>query len=366
MAIFKRGNVYWFEFVFSGQRIQQSTKQGSRKAAIDIESAYRTALAKGEVGITPKEKAEPIPTVGDFLSKRFLPWAQTTFSSKPQTWRYYRQGIRRINEYKPLESVLLDKVTGEVVAKYRAHRQSEGLVVSSINRELQVLRRALHVTRDWGVIAFAPKVQMDPNEVGRDRVITPVEEAKYLSAATEPLASVALTLVDSGMRPEECFRLNWENVTWTNGRYGSFKVTHGKTAAARRILPMTPRVRAVIEARHKEAGKPDEGWIWPAATRSGHIEPSSIRDHHEEAFKTIDVESAKNGEKGIRRFVLYTLRHTFLTRLGKSGCDVGTLARIAGHSNIKMSMKYVHPDDDAVFAAAGRTGIGGAEQKLLQ
>lgn len=304
MAIFKRGNVYWFEFVFNGQRIQKSTRQGCRRAAVDIESAYRTSLAKGEVGITEKPKTEPIPHVGRFLADRFLPWAETTFTSKPQTWRYYRQRIRRINEYKSLASVLLNKVTGEVVAKYRAHRQTDGLVVSSINRELQVLRRALHIAAEWGIIPFAPKVKMDSNELSRDRVITPVEEAKYLSAATEPLASVALTLVDSGMRPEECFRLNWENVTWTNGRHGSFKVTHGKTAAARRILPMTPRVRAVLEARHKEAGKPDEGWIWPAATRSGHIEPSSIRDHHEQAFKTIDDEAAKLGEKGIRRFVL--------------------------------------------------------------
>ncbi len=35
----------------------------------------------------------------------------------------------------------------------------------------------------------------------------------------------------------------------------------------------------------------------------------------------------------MRPFVLYSLRHTFLTRLGESGCDVWTLARIAGHSS---------------------------------
>jgi integrase len=207
---------------------------------------------------------------------------------------------------------------------------------------------------------------MDPNEAGRDRVITPTEEGKYLTVASEPLASVAVMLVDSGMRPEECFRLSWENVTWTNGRYGTFQVTHGKTAAARRILPMTPRVRAILETRFKEAGKPDEGWIWPAPTRSGHIEPSSIRDHHENVFTTIEDEAKLRGEKGVRRFVLYSLRHTFLTRLGQSGCDVWTLARIAGHSNIKVSMKYVHPNDDAVFEAAHKMGIGGAELKLLQ
>jgi integrase len=39
-----------------------------------------------------------------------------------------------------------------------------------------------------------------------------------------------------------------------------------------------------------------------------------------------------NNEKPIRPFVLYTFRHTFLTRLGESGCDAWTLARIAGHS----------------------------------
>jgi len=55
-------------------------------------------------------------------------------------------------------------------------------------------------------------------------------------------------------------------------------------------------------------------------------------------------------------FVLYSLRHTFLTRLGESGCDAWTLARIAGHSSISMSSRYVHPSDDAVLAAMSRLG----------
>jgi hypothetical protein len=55
-------------------------------------------------------------------------------------------------------------------------------------------------------------------------------------------------------------------------------------------------------------------------------------------------------------FVLYSLRHTFLTRLGASGCDVWTLMRLAGHSSITMSMRYVHPHADTIdraFAALG-------------
>jgi len=41
----------------------------------------------------------------------------------------------------------------------------------------------------------------------------------------------------------------------------------------------------------------------------------------------------------------------FLTRLGESGCDVWTLARIAAHSSIAQSMRYVHPSADKVLDA---------------
>ena len=58
----------------------------------------------------------------------------------------------------------------------------------------------------------------------------------------------------------------------------------------------------------------------------------------------------------VRPFVLYSLRHTFLTRLGESGCDVWTLARIAGHSSISISSRYVHPSEDAVLAAVDKLG----------
>lgn len=49
----------------------------------------------------------------------------------------------------------------------------------------------------------------------------------------------------------------------------------------------------------------------------------------------------RNSDRPPRPFVLYSLRHTFLTRLGESGCDAWTLARITGHSNVSMSSRYV-------------------------
>jgi integrase len=108
--------------------------------------------------------------------------------------------------------------------------------------------------------------------------------------------------------------------------------------------------------RWEAAGKPAEGWIWAAPTRSGHVESSSLKKQHRQVFKTLAEQDQKNNQKSIRRFVLYSLRHTFLTRLGESGCDVWMLARIAGRSDIRMSARYVHPSEDAVLTAMARLG----------
>ena len=138
--------------------------------------------------------------------------------------------------------------------------------------------------------------------------------------------------------------------------HGSLLVSHGKTAAARRVVPITPRVRYILETRWDIAGKPLEGWVWPAPTRSGHIEPSSLRKQHANTFNAVAKEAAKNKLKPIRPFVLYSPRNTFLTWIGESGCNVWSLARIGGRSSIGIHARYVHPSEDAVIAAMSKLG----------
>jgi hypothetical protein len=55
-------------------------------------------------------------------------------------------------------------------------------------------------------------------------------------------------------------------------------------------------------------------------------------------FHGEETASAGAEAQWVRPFVLYALRHTFLTRLGEAGCDAWTLARIAGHSSIASSV----------------------------
>ena len=55
--IYKRGKFHWYRFMWDGKLIRKSTRQGNGQVARNMESAHRTSLAKGEVGIREKKQA---------------------------------------------------------------------------------------------------------------------------------------------------------------------------------------------------------------------------------------------------------------------------------------------------------------------
>ena len=360
MSIFKRGRIYWYKFTFNGEAIRESTRQTNQHTARQMEAAHRASLAKGEVGIREKKTA---PTLTAFCEQRLEPWARSSFEKNtPNNWLWYRAGIRSLLRYKPLAAAKLDAIGNELAAEFASHRLADGREVSTANSSLRVLRRALRLAKQWGVLEAFPAISLLPGERHRERVVSIEEETKYLEGAPEPLKSIATLLADTGLRPEECYRLRWENINWGNGSNGTLLVTQGKTGAARRVLYLTPRVRFILETRWEFACRPSDGWVWPAPTKCGHVDHSSLKKQHARAFKTASARAAKRAFESntkpslLKPWVLYSFRHTFLTRLGESGCDAWTLARIAGHSSIAISSRYVHPSEDAVQNAMSRLG----------
>jgi integrase len=253
--------------------------------------------------------------------------------------------MRPLLGYRAIAGMNLDHITSEVVADYAAHRQSRGLEVGTVNRELHVLRRVLRLGVEWGLIERAPKVQMLRGEKRRERVVGDEEFARYVTYTSPILAEVATVLHDTGLRPDECHRLEWSDITFTNGRHGKLLVRYGKTAAARRELPLTPTVREVLQVRWKAAGRPGEGWIWPSPTNSGHIDHSTLKKEHRRALQL----------SGVRPFVLYSLRHSFATRIAPH-VDAWTLCKIMGWSSLSVAMAYIHPSEDRVLNAFSDMG----------
>src|SRR5450631_4154481 len=164
--------VYWYKFMWQGKLIRESTNQGNDKVARNMESAHRTSLAKGEVGIREKKLS---PTLSEFMENRFEPWAKARFEHNvPKTWLWYRTAMRAILKFKPLAYATLDKITSEKISEFAAHRQSLKMQVSSVNNTVRALRRMLRLAVEWGALENAPQIKMLPGERHRKRVVTQV------------------------------------------------------------------------------------------------------------------------------------------------------------------------------------------------
>ena len=326
MALYKpsRSKYWWFKFVWSGQLIRESTKQTNKRVAEQIESARKTQLAKGEVGI---KDHKPSPTLQAFLRDSFLPFYEATKQEEPNTLAFYRSRVNNLLMDSTLASVRLEAITAESVAEYigRLRRNDPGIAVATINRNLATIRRALRLASDWGDLRTKlPKIASLDGETGRERVISTEEETAYLNEASPLLRTFVTIILDCGLRPDEAYRLRWNE----NYRDGRIIIHTGKTKAARRSIAVTQRVAALLEMWRTEHA---EGWIFPAPTKSGRIDQSSIKKHHWKAIKASRVTT----------FVPYDLRHTCLTRWARY-LDPFTLKKLAGHESLETTMKYIH------------------------
>jgi len=139
-------------------------------------------------------------------------------------------------------------------------------------------------------------------------------------------------------------------------RFGYLHNPSGKTKYAKRNLSLTARVQSLLGMRHEAAKKPATGWVFPSHNKPAkHVPYSTVDSQHDRAIiKLIAPDDDGNGPKNPIAFRLYDLRHTALTRLGEVNTDPYTIQRIAGHSSITMSQRYVHPTDERLEDAFAR------------
>ena len=161
---------------------------------------------------------------------------------------------------------------------------------------------------------------MAKGERQRDRVLKRTRRPRTLTPA-QALADCAIIILDEGFRPGEVFALRWPHILLNDDGTGLIQIVEGKSKAARRVLPTTPRVHALL-ARWDAAGKLEDGWIFPSPGTNGHIKDGLTKGHTEGSGRFT----------GLSLRALH-LRHTALTRFGEAaGHNIFAVAQIAGHA----------------------------------
>jgi site-specific recombinase XerC len=73
-------------------------------------------------------------------------------------------------------------------------------------------------------------------------------------------------------------------------------------------------------------------------------------------------DEVRTGLKMPTDFVIHSLRHTMLTRLGEAGADNFSIMKIAGHGSVTVSQRYVHPTPGGMDRAFDRLESLNAEK----
>ncbi len=362
MAIYKRGKTWWMSFNFNGKHIQKSTKTKNKRDADTIERAYRTQLAKGEVGIETKPDA---PTFKSAMTD-FLAWTTVEHQTKPNTVRSYnstskaligffaetpideiesgdverfkqwrsKQKCKPRSEAKPKRTVKSDNKKDEKkIVKPKA--KPTFLRPATINRELALLKIFFNyfIKKDALIKNPVSRVKFFSEDNEQIRVVSLEEERLYLMAASQPLQDFATVMVDTGMRPEEVSRIERKNVYIAQGY---LFIPFGKTKTAKRKIPLTSRVSEILEKRLKNL---EIKYLF--ATDSTGKPITTLKTAHAGAI----------ARSKVQHFRLYDLRHTFATRFIEYGGDIVTLQNLLGHSNIQMVTRYAHPTEKHQFEA---------------
>jgi integrase len=341
MTVYRRGSAYWFDFVHKGQRVQRSTRQGNRRVAEQIEATERSRMALADVGIVERE---PAPLLSDF-AKQFL--AEVGKDRNPRTVRRYRVSLVSLEKW--FGSKRLSEITAETIGQYQTRRLGLGRKGSTVNRDLACLRRILGMAVKEDKLPRSPFAEHRVEflkEQGSERILTFEEERLYLAKACPTLHDVAVLILETGMRPDEVFRMTERDVDLEKR---CLHVRSGKTKNARRDLFLTDGALEVAKSRimaiptRARDGKSFGPYLFPRY--EGFVGPESRTGHdwsrpmtqlwnaHKEALSASGIQPP---------FRIYDMRHTYGTRAVEAGMDVLTLMRLMGHASLHTTNRYVH------------------------
>ncbi len=333
MTLFKRGGVYWYDFQVNGARFRESSGLRKKSDAASAEALRKIELIQGR---TAGERNGRSPRFSEFAYREFAPWSENEHREHPSTHERYLRSLKVLVSFfgnQPLDLIRTGDVERFKLLRSKKKRKNarDGRFVTpaAVNRDLAVLRILFNFAIRLGNAKVNPMagVKLLPENNLQMRVISWDEEAEYLAVASQPLHDVAMIILETALRPGEVFHIRQNDVALD---LGFLRIPTGKTQFAQRTIPLTKKALEVLNQR---VSNTLSNWLFPTPCDLSHP-LGSLRKAHLATLQRANISPP---------FRLYDLRHTALTRMAMAGVDLPTLRELAGHSNIQMTMRYVHP-----------------------
>lgn len=327
MAVRPRGNSWQADVSRPGQpRLRHTFTTRDEAAAWELEA--KAAILRG--------MEPPVPaaaTVEGPLKRRTSggpeTWAAAFDRTYDKFWKDSSWGKRTIHLSRQIEDhfgrgVFLHHIDTDALDGLVREMEDEGYADQTINHTLAVLSKVFKHALERGAVAKAPVIHRKKTLNGRTRYLTDAEEATILSLLRQwekhEAADVVTVMLDTAFRNSEVWSLTPRHVDLKTGLLSLWATKTNQP----RSIPMTARVRAIIERRMAGLGPKDplfpfdNFWLRNAWAKVRSV-MGMMDDPH---------------------FVPYVCRHTCITRLVQKGIPLATVSRWAGHKSIQMTMRY--------------------------
>lgn len=373
MSVFKRGNVWWYEFTFAGARIRQSSKSPIKDICLRAERKRRDEL---EHGANHLEKVAK-PKLFSGAAKSYLERRQTHWS--PKTREMHANSLKHLEPH--FGKMLLNEIRGERVSHYQRARLKDGASNRTVNIEVGLLRMVMGMKR-WLNIAEpdpgddAEKVEMlqERTDVGRE--LSDDEVHRLLSACkasvSRGLYPAVLTSIHTGLRSQELRLLRWHQVDLIEGviTVGKSKTQGGEgrlaylSALAVRTLREWRSQFLEVQPSHAVFPREAYGLKGKKGTFGGVVVPyQTFLDQPVRSFGTAWRAAKKAAGVECR---WHDLRHSAASRIAAGGATDQTLQALLGWMSPKMIERYSHVRADAKRKAVSVFDLVNSETKSPQ
>ncbi len=280
-----------------------------------------------------------MPLFGDYVEDPWL--AESRGRWKPSTRRFV-DSLLRTKLLPEFGNLRLDRIdpTGVDAWFDRCSATAPG----NANKALALLRQIMSHAVANSLIATnaARRARMNPRPrltrfLSAEEIVR-LHEALGQCVAERPScegqADILRLLIHTGCRKSEIKDLRWSEVDGD-----TLRLADGKTGP--RTVYLSAGARAVIDRQRFGSGP----FVFPSQ-----IDPGKPYGRELKLWTRV---RERAGLEGVR---LHDVRHTYASQAVMKGVPLPVVARLLGHRNLQMTMRYAHVGDRDVIEAAERIG----------
>jgi integrase len=352
MALFRRGNVWWFEYRTRKVRVVKSTgfsvlERENRKKAQAVYDAVRLAhqthvprMAMENIlsAVYQESGVARVQIPLDGIQGVYDEWMKgkgRVVSEKMDVNRRHllERFVRWCGEKKIVDAV---DVTVGVAREYVRELKAQGKSNKTVRTYCQYLGGIWRVCQQMGAKLDNPWVAACPDSDGtsvRRGAFTEEEEKRVLAEARKVghgwyLASVIARW--TGLRYGDVARLEWGAIDW---EARVIRVVPSKTRkhGVEVCIPIAPALWEALEGEKAARGGEVEGFILP---EHGVDYPNKVSVRFSRVLEAAGLDA--------KVYTFHSWRHTFRTRLAEAGVSGEIAKRLGGWTNLEMAAHYDH------------------------